>query len=302
MNAASRPEPPHDRRGCGQRNPIREGHGGEPHRHGDERRLAGPHRRADARTRTADLRSAPSLVGLSAGRQWRRGISSTTSSRTLASGHNIVSTVFVECGTMFRAGGPDALRPVGETEFAAGIAAMSASGQLRPDPDCGGHRRHRVPGAGRRGGGRARPPDRGGGRTVPGHPAGRRLGRESARAQPSHRACAGHVPGCTVPRRLQAPRPARAVLRGLVLPPPDPGPDRSRPCLPRHHHRPRPLRRPARRRSVRGPGGRGVRRVAALNPCAGRVPERRSRSWAVSRWRSMGTGGTSGTLRRRARP
>ena len=50
----------------------------------------------------------------------------------LASGHNIVSTVFVECGTMFRAGGPDALRPVGETEFAAGIAAMSESGQYGP--------------------------------------------------------------------------------------------------------------------------------------------------------------------------
>ena len=43
-------------------------------------------------------------------------------------GHNIVATVFVECGSMFRADGPDALRPVGETEFVQGIAAMSASG------------------------------------------------------------------------------------------------------------------------------------------------------------------------------
>ena len=50
----------------------------------------------------------------------------------LASGHNIVSTVFVECGTMFRTDGPDALRPVGETEFAAGVAAMSESGQYGP--------------------------------------------------------------------------------------------------------------------------------------------------------------------------
>ena len=47
----------------------------------------------------------------------------------LSSGHNVVSTVFVECGTMFKAGGPEELRPVGETEFAAGIAAMSESGQ-----------------------------------------------------------------------------------------------------------------------------------------------------------------------------
>ena len=46
----------------------------------------------------------------------------------LASGHNVVSTVFIECGAMFRAGGPEELRPVGETEFVAGIAAMSESG------------------------------------------------------------------------------------------------------------------------------------------------------------------------------
>jgi L-fuconolactonase len=44
------------------------------------------------------------------------------------SGHNIVATVFVECGSMFRANGPEALKPIGETEFVQGIAAMSASG------------------------------------------------------------------------------------------------------------------------------------------------------------------------------
>jgi predicted TIM-barrel fold metal-dependent hydrolase len=48
------------------------------------------------------------------------------------SGHNIVSTVFIECGAMYKADGPEALRPVGETEFAAGIAAMSESGQYGP--------------------------------------------------------------------------------------------------------------------------------------------------------------------------
>ncbi|MSP04119.1 MAG: amidohydrolase [Acetobacteraceae bacterium] len=46
----------------------------------------------------------------------------------LASGHNIVATVFEECHSMYRARGPEALRPVGETEFVAGIAAMSDSG------------------------------------------------------------------------------------------------------------------------------------------------------------------------------
>jgi predicted TIM-barrel fold metal-dependent hydrolase len=44
-------------------------------------------------------------------------------------GHNIVSTVFLECQSMFRAGGPEEMKPVGEVEFVNGIAALSASGQ-----------------------------------------------------------------------------------------------------------------------------------------------------------------------------
>jgi L-fuconolactonase len=46
----------------------------------------------------------------------------------LGSGHNIRATVFVQCGAMYRAGGPAGMRPVGETEFVNGVAAMSASG------------------------------------------------------------------------------------------------------------------------------------------------------------------------------
>jgi len=46
----------------------------------------------------------------------------------LSSGHNIVSTVFVECSAMFKTEGPEAFRCVGETEFVNGIAAMCASG------------------------------------------------------------------------------------------------------------------------------------------------------------------------------
>ena len=46
----------------------------------------------------------------------------------IGSGHNVVSTVFMECGSMYRASGAESLRPVGETEFVNGIAAMSASG------------------------------------------------------------------------------------------------------------------------------------------------------------------------------
>ena len=47
-------------------------------------------------------------------------------------GHNVVSTVFIECGAMFKAHGPEAFRPVGETEFVNGVAAMSASGLYGP--------------------------------------------------------------------------------------------------------------------------------------------------------------------------
>ncbi|HET7159944.1 MAG TPA: amidohydrolase, partial [Burkholderiales bacterium] len=45
-----------------------------------------------------------------------------------SSGHNILATVFIEAGSMYRADGPEAMKPVGEVEFVNGIAAMSASG------------------------------------------------------------------------------------------------------------------------------------------------------------------------------
>ncbi len=45
------------------------------------------------------------------------------------SGHNIKKSVFIECGAMFRKNGPNYLKYLGETEFANGIAAMSASGK-----------------------------------------------------------------------------------------------------------------------------------------------------------------------------
>ena len=43
-------------------------------------------------------------------------------------GHNVVATVFVDCHSMYRKDGPAELRCTGETEFANGVAAMSASG------------------------------------------------------------------------------------------------------------------------------------------------------------------------------
>src|SRR5665811_2488550 len=56
----------------------------------------------------------------------------------IASGHNIIATVYVEARSMYRAGGPEALRPVGEVEFANGAAAMSASGGYGSAAICAG--------------------------------------------------------------------------------------------------------------------------------------------------------------------
>jgi predicted TIM-barrel fold metal-dependent hydrolase len=56
----------------------------------------------------------------------------------MSAGHNVVASVFVECGAYYRAGAPAALRPVGETEFVNGVAAMSASGLYGPMRACAG--------------------------------------------------------------------------------------------------------------------------------------------------------------------
>jgi predicted TIM-barrel fold metal-dependent hydrolase len=54
------------------------------------------------------------------------------------SGHDIVATVFVQARAMVRAAGPVEMRPVGETEFVNGIAAMSASGTYGKTRHCAG--------------------------------------------------------------------------------------------------------------------------------------------------------------------
>jgi predicted TIM-barrel fold metal-dependent hydrolase len=56
----------------------------------------------------------------------------------VASGHNVRATVHVTCESMFRAAGPAHLRPLGETDFVNGVAAMSASGLYGPTRVCAG--------------------------------------------------------------------------------------------------------------------------------------------------------------------
>lgn len=53
-------------------------------------------------------------------------------------GHNIIGSVFIQCRSMYRHGAQEAFSPVGETEFANGIAAQSASGLYGPLRACAG--------------------------------------------------------------------------------------------------------------------------------------------------------------------
>jgi L-fuconolactonase len=56
----------------------------------------------------------------------------------IASGHNVVATVYLEWLSMYRADGPPEMRPVGEIEFANGVAAMCASGSYGKPRVCAG--------------------------------------------------------------------------------------------------------------------------------------------------------------------
>lgn len=54
------------------------------------------------------------------------------------SGHNIVGTVFMECGAFYNGAYGDALKVVGEVEYVNGVAAQSASGLYGPARVCAG--------------------------------------------------------------------------------------------------------------------------------------------------------------------
>ncbi|WP_226382234.1 amidohydrolase family protein [Falsiroseomonas ponticola] len=58
--------------------------------------------------------------------------------RDTGSGHDIRATVFIQCASMYRPDGPEALKPLGETEFVNGIAAAAASGTYGRTLACAG--------------------------------------------------------------------------------------------------------------------------------------------------------------------
>jgi predicted TIM-barrel fold metal-dependent hydrolase len=48
--------------------------------------------------------------------------------RDLSAGHRVVATVYLQCGERYRSEGPEAMRPVGETEFVEALARDAAAG------------------------------------------------------------------------------------------------------------------------------------------------------------------------------
>jgi predicted TIM-barrel fold metal-dependent hydrolase len=81
----------------------------------------GSSRRSDPRT---EIRGSPDA--------------GSASSAGAGGGHNITATVYLEWLSMYRAAGPIELRPVGEVEFADGVAAMAASGTYGRTRVCAG--------------------------------------------------------------------------------------------------------------------------------------------------------------------
>jgi predicted TIM-barrel fold metal-dependent hydrolase len=53
-------------------------------------------------------------------------------------GHNIIGTVFMECGAFYDASRSDDMKPVGEVEYVNGVAAQSASGLYGETRACAG--------------------------------------------------------------------------------------------------------------------------------------------------------------------
>ena len=157
------------------------------------------------------------------------------------SGHKVVATVFVECGAFYKADGPVELRPVGETEFVNGVAAMSASGMYGDTRACAGivSRADLLLGdaVGAAGaGGHVR----GWRRALPGYPQLGLLQRRQGGPGPAQPGGGGPLPLRQVPRGLPAPGAPGALLRRLAAGAAAARRDQPGPGLPRDAHHPRP--------------------------------------------------------------
>ncbi|GIT53627.1 MAG: amidohydrolase [Pseudomonadota bacterium] len=186
------------------------------------------------------------------------------------SGHNVVSSVFIECGTMWRLGGPAEMRPVGETEFANGLAAMSASGNYGTTRVAAG-----IVGTASLSAGDAvaRVLDA---QLAAGNGRFRGIRQAAARddnpAVPDHRTSppAG-LYGDPKFRRGSLTWPSGPQFRGLVLSHPAPRAHGACPVVSRHHNHSRSFRRPHWGRTLRGTARQSLnawcKAIAALAGC-----------------------------------
>ena len=193
----------------------------------------------------------------------------------IASGHNIIATVYVDCRSMYRAHGPEAFRPVGEVEFANGVAAMAASGGYGKAAICAGIVSHvnLLLGDGAKAVLEAE--------IVAGN--GRFRGIRHSSAWDADPECRRHVCDAAegpaarqhLPQGLCLPRAARPQLRRLAVSSADRRTHRPRPRLSRHQDRARPLRRPDRHRQLCRPARGDLSGLESLDPGNRQMPERR---------------------------
>ena len=218
----------------------------------------------------------------------------------IGGGHNIVSTVFLECRAMYRKDGPREMAPVGEVEFVNGIAAMSASGTYGPcrvaegiighgDLTLGARVREVLEAQIAVGGGRFR-----GIRHGVSWDGQRSVGKFASRVVPPHQ-----VRDPKFREGFAQLAPLGLSFEVLAVSSATTGRDRPRARVPRHHDHPEPCRRRARRGSLC--------RQAAGNPCrlaqgyrrAGEMPERQLSSWAASAWSRSASTSMNATCRHR---
>jgi hypothetical protein len=181
----------------------------------------------------------------------------------LASGHNVVATVFMQCGWKHRSDGPEDFRPVGETEVVNAIAVLSATGAYGKPRLCDGIIAYAD----------LRSPQLDG--VLDAHVAaggGRFRGIRQLVAWDE--AIIPTTSFTPPPARPAAPGRARLQLRRLAVSPATEGPADLGARLPRHADRHRPRRRSDRRRRVPGAAGRGVPGLVRRHEGAGRLPER----------------------------
>ena len=188
-------------------------------------------------------------------------------------------TVFIEARAMYRADGPEEMRPVGEVEFVQGLAAASASGLYGPSRAAAaivGHANlnlgERVAaGAGSVAGGQPQP--------VSGHPPFGDVGPPSRGGEHGRAQCEGQLASDQFRAGARVLARMGLSLEGWLYFPQLPELAAFRQGRPRPADHPEPYRRPAADRPVRQPGRRGAGDLAeAASPPWPRAPTSTSSS------------------------